>query len=82
MSNSYASCILQCNKCTPGGETIFMDDKSKGGNTNKDTQNKSYKPPRRQHVKKRYFLFWNTDTIVVNDKPIIVKFPQKISDPS
>jgi hypothetical protein len=52
-----------------------MDDKNKDRNSNKNTKNQAYKLSYPQKIKKRYFILWDVNTIVVNDKPITIKFP-------
>jgi hypothetical protein len=50
--------------------------KSKMKDTN-DKENKDQKPQQdtQEQTKKRYFLFWDVDTIVVNNQPMTVTFP-------
>ena len=41
----------------------------------KDTEDQKLKLDPQEKTKKRYFLFWDVDTIVVNSQPMTVTFP-------
>jgi hypothetical protein len=49
------------------------------GNTNdmktKDTKDQKSHSTMREPTKKRYFLLWDVETIVVNNEPMTVTFP-------
>jgi len=41
----------------------------------KDSKDQKPQPDPPEQMKKRYFLFWDVDTIVVNGQPMTVTFP-------